>query len=71
MSNNKSEELNKMSKEKILEQLKKSVSTRNQMGGAMYWNILNDKCCEIANKCLLLGVDKNEIDSLLGEGNYR
>ncbi|HBJ2612319.1 TPA: hypothetical protein LA742_000736 [Clostridium botulinum] len=67
----KNEELNGMLKEEALEQLKKSVSIRNQMGGAMYWNILNDECCEIANKCFLLGVDRSEITPLLGEGNYR
>jgi hypothetical protein len=67
----KNEELNKMSKEEVFEQLKKSVGIRNQMGGAMYWNILNDECCAIANKCIALGVDRSEITSLLGEGNYR
>lgn len=67
----KSEVLNKMSKEEVFEQLKQSVGVRNQMGGAMYWNILNDECCEIANKCLALGIDRSEITPLLGEGNYR
>lgn len=67
----KNEELNKMSKEEAFEQLKKSVGIRNEMGGAMYWNILNDECCEIANKCLSLGVDRSEITPLIGEGNYK
>lgn len=60
-----------MSKEEALEQLKKSVEIRNQMGGALYWNILNDECCEMANKCLALGIDRSKISFLLGEGNYR
>lgn len=65
------EDLNKMSKEEVFEQLKKHLDVRDEMGGAMYWNILNDECCEIANRCLALGIDRSEIASLLGEGNYR
>jgi hypothetical protein len=67
----KGEEINKTSKEEALEQLKKTVNTRDKMCGVMYWNILNDECCEIANRCLELGIDRNAIVSLLGEGNYR
>ena len=67
----KSEEVNLISKEEVFEKLKKSINTRNQMGGAMYWNILNDECCEIANKCLELGIDRSKLTPLIGEGNYR
>jgi hypothetical protein len=64
------EALDQMTKEEALEQLKNSVKARDMMGGVLYWNILNDECCEIANKCIELGVDKSEITCLLGEGNY-
>lgn len=64
-------ELNEISKEEAFEKLKQSVDIRNQMGGAMYWNILNDECCVIASKCVSLGIDRSEITPLLGEGNYR
>ena len=65
------EKLDEMSKEEALDQLKKSVEVRNMMGGSMHWNMLNDECCEIANKCAELGVDRSELTDLLGEGNYR
>jgi hypothetical protein len=57
--------------EEGLEKLKKSVKIRNQMGGAMYWNILNDECCEIGNRLLSMGGKYVEIGSLIGEGNFR
>ena len=60
-----------MSKEETFEKLKKTVDIRNQMCGNLYWNILNDKCCKIANKCLELGMERSEISPLLGEGNYK
>jgi len=51
--------------------LKEAVKLRDQMGGAMYYNILNDDCCAIANKLLTLeGANKSEISKILGEGNY-
>jgi hypothetical protein len=30
--------------------LKEAYSLRDQMGGALYWNILNDDCREISQK---------------------
>lgn len=42
-----------------IEKLKKGVSLRNSMGGALYWNILNDDCLEIATK--LIGMGANEV----------
>ncbi len=57
-------------KDELLEELRKHVGVRNKMGGAMYWNILNDECCEIANRCAAAGVDRDTIGDILGKGNY-
>ncbi len=57
-------------KEEPLEELKEHVKVRDQMGGALYWNILNDECCQIANKLASLGVNRAAIVQILGPGNY-
>lgn len=67
----KKEDLDRLSKEGLFEQLKKTVKLRNKMCGAMYWNILNDECCEIANRCLNSGISSSKIESLLGKGNFK
>lgn len=57
--------------EEGIENLKKAVEIRNKMGGAMYYNIMNDDCCEIANAIAAkFGGRKAEIGDILGEGNY-
>lgn len=56
--------------EEGLEQLKKAVAIRNKMGGAMFWNIMNDDCCEIANSIRQKFGRREEIGEILGEGNY-
>jgi hypothetical protein len=38
-----------------LEKLKFAINTRNQMGGALYWNICNDDCSKIARRLLSMG----------------
>jgi hypothetical protein len=58
-------------KAKMLEALKNTVNTRNAMGGQMYWNMLNDEACAIASRLLRLGHPREELTSLLGEGNFR
>lgn len=58
-------------REQWLAKLKERVRLRDQMGGALYWNMLNDECCQIANKCLDLGVDRSALNSILGVGTYR
>jgi hypothetical protein len=60
-----------ISPEELISKLKDTAKLRNQMGGAMYWNILNDDCCEIANKCIAAGCDRQEIEKILGEGTFR
>jgi len=57
--------------EEGIDKLKQAVSARNQMGGAMYFNMLNDDCCEIGNKLLSMGANKKEIGEIIGEENYR
>lgn len=52
-------------KEQGLEKLKETVAIRNQMGGALYWNIVNDKCLKIANKLSYMGVSNAELREIL------
>jgi len=59
------EALNLDTKEALLAELKEHVRVRNKMGGALYWNVLNDECLQIAEKCLSLGCDREEIDKIL------
>jgi len=61
-------ELNYNSKEEALTALEKHVKVRNKMCGALWYNVINDECCKIANKCAELGADRNEITKILGEG---
>jgi hypothetical protein len=57
--------------EELLKELKEKVNIRDQMGGTLYWNILNDKACTLANECLEAGINRQEIEELLGKGNFR
>jgi hypothetical protein len=52
-------------KEQGLEKLKETVAIRNNMGGALYWNIVNDDCLEIADKLFDMGVPSSEIQEIL------
>jgi len=52
--------------EEGIEKLKSAVKTRNQMGGAMYWNICEDDCLRLADKLTAQGVDKDLIASIGG-----
>jgi len=58
-------------KEEGLKALKEAVDLRDKMGGAMYWNMMNDDCVEIANKLRRIeGVTTEEISGILGEGTH-
>ena len=35
------------------------------MGGALYWNILNDDCIEIAKKLVSIGANPKEVWGLV------
>lgn len=56
--------------EEGIERLKKSVETRNKMGGAMYWNIMNEDVCELANQLSKRGVDQTLLSSIIGPNNF-
>lgn len=49
-----------------LENLKKAVKLRNSMGGALYWNILNDDCIEITSQLMSMGVEQGVLSGILG-----
>lgn len=51
--------------EQGMEKLKEAVAARNQMGGSLYWNIVNDDCLEIADRLYEMGGDKAEIVKIL------
>lgn len=51
--------------EEGIQKLKKSVAIRNQMGGALYWNILNVDCEKIARKLWMMGADYEEIRKIV------
>ena len=57
--------------EEGMKKLKEAVSIRDQMGGAMYFNMLNEDCCAIANKLSSMGADRQEISNLLGKENHQ
>lgn len=59
-----------ISPEQALEELRQKVNIRNQMGGALYYNILNDECCQLANKCVSLGCDRAEVEKILGPETF-
>lgn len=51
-----------------LKKLEGAVSLRNKMGGALYWNILNDDCLEIARKLTGMGAEYSAVHALLNIG---
>jgi hypothetical protein len=63
-------ELSALTADQALDKLRQKVSLRDQMSGDLYYNILNGECCELANKCLKLGCDTTEIESILGQGTF-
>ena len=52
-----------------IKRLKETVNIRDGMGGAMYFNILNDDCCELASQLVRRGADRNEVHGILGKQN--
>ena len=48
-----------------IEKLKECVSIRNQMGGALYWNICNDDCLKLADKLIDKGANLSDIKQIL------
>ena len=58
------------SKEIYFESLKKTVQIRNKIDIGIAWNILNQKACYLANKCLEFGFDIYLLNNILGDGNF-
>ena len=52
-------------KEEGLEKLKRAVRLRNSMGGALYWNIMNDDCLRMANQLWTMGVPRDDLVDIL------
>lgn len=52
--------------EEGLEELKRGIDVRNKMGGALYWNVLNDECLKLADKLVSDGADRNKIAEIGG-----
>jgi hypothetical protein len=50
------------------EKLRKAIEIRDSMGGAMYYNICNDDCAELANKLVAAGADRKEVSAIIGSG---
>lgn len=57
--------------EELLKELQKAVDIRDSMGGALYWNICNDDCCELAGICLSRGCNRLDLEKILGAGTFR
>lgn len=55
--------------EQGIERLKETVKIRDQMGGAMYFNILNDDCCQLASELVRRGADREIIHNIIGKEN--
>jgi hypothetical protein len=54
-----------------LVKLKDAVRLRERMCGDLYWNALNEDCCKLANKLVLMqDSDKQEIAQILGKENF-
>lgn len=62
---------NKKDFEEEYEKLRKKVELRDEMGGALYWNVLNEECCHLANEISAKGGDKKTISKILGEGTHQ
>ena len=58
------DEIKQMDQEGAINFLKQAVKLRNSMGGALYWNIVNDDCIAIANICLFKGCTDKEIEDI-------
>lgn len=56
--------------EKGIEELKRAVDLRNSMGGAMYYNMLNEDVLRIADKLIDMGADKPKLEGIMGTWQY-
>lgn len=56
--------------EEGIEELEKAVSTRNSMGGAFYYNMLNEDVLRIADKLIDMGADKSQLEDIMKTWQY-
>ena len=63
-------EIREMNQEGAVNALKQAVKLRNSMGGALYYNIVNDDCISIAKICLSKGCPGQLIEDI-GCGKIR
>lgn len=52
--------------EELVDAFKKTVELRNQMGGAMYWGMINEECHMLYDACRHKGVDESIMSELFG-----
>lgn len=58
--------LDDLTEENCLDALRKEVALRDKMGGALYWNVVNDDCQQIADKCVFkFKKDFGEVHTIL------
>lgn len=57
------------STEQGLTKLKEYVNMRDQMGGSLYWNIVQDTCIKLADNLYAAGVSRSEISDILHSRN--
>ncbi len=51
--------------EEGIEKLKKAVELRNQMGGALFFNVCEEDCLKLANELAEAGADRGTMWSIL------
>ncbi len=57
--------------EEAMKLLREQVRLRNQMGGKLYFDVLNDECCQLGNRARELGGSYAEIADTIGRQNFR
>ena len=55
---------------KMIEELKDKVKLRDSMGGNLYYNVMNDECCQLANECISIGCDREQVSKILGHRTF-
>ncbi len=55
-------------KDFLLRELSRFIALRNQMGGALYWNVIKDDCIKLCQKCSELGVAWSDIVTIMESG---
>lgn len=56
--------INEATAEECIKGCRKAAEIRNQMGGAMYWNMLNEQCHMLYDACREKGVEQDTMSEL-------